>query len=463
MVDADTEVAEDSLNRMVSCCIHDTRIMGICGETQIYNEQDTWVTMIQVYEYYISHHLAKAFESLFGTVTCLPGCFCMYRIKTPVKQTPLIANTQILEEYSDNNVETLHKKNLLSLGEDRFLTTLMLKHFPKMRTKFTPDAMCKTVAPDQWDVLLSQRRRWINSTIHNLFELLYLNQLCGFCVCSMRFVVFLDLFATLVMPATVLYLIYLIIASIESQTAPTISLILLGAVYGMQVVIFVLKRQFQHIGWMVIYILAMPVFNFYIPLYAFWHFDDFSWGNTRVVLGDNGQMVQVAKEEGEAFDPDSIPTKHWEEAEAEGYGNKDEEGIDNYDGEISNSQHIWPEDVGGVPFNEHLPRAASSRSISSMQSYGPGVGSMRRSSSALLSIVPSSSDVSINIQDADGQEMPSDSDLVRHIRHALATADLTTVTKKQIREQLSGHFGVDLTVKRDFINQVIGSILDGDM
>jgi chitin synthase len=29
--------------------------------------------MIQVYEYYISHHLAKAFESLFGSVTCLPG------------------------------------------------------------------------------------------------------------------------------------------------------------------------------------------------------------------------------------------------------------------------------------------------------------------------------------------------------------------------------------------------------
>lgn len=26
-----------------------------------------------VYEYFISHYLAKAFESLFGSVTCLPG------------------------------------------------------------------------------------------------------------------------------------------------------------------------------------------------------------------------------------------------------------------------------------------------------------------------------------------------------------------------------------------------------
>lgn len=29
--------------------------------------------MMQVYEYFISHYLAKAFESLFGSVTCLPG------------------------------------------------------------------------------------------------------------------------------------------------------------------------------------------------------------------------------------------------------------------------------------------------------------------------------------------------------------------------------------------------------
>ncbi|KAH6575684.1 hypothetical protein BASA60_004895 [Batrachochytrium salamandrivorans] len=26
------------------------------------------------------------------------------------------------------------------------------------------------------------------------------------------------------------------------------------------------------------YLLAMPLFSFYIPLYSFWHFDDFSWG-----------------------------------------------------------------------------------------------------------------------------------------------------------------------------------------
>jgi chitin synthase len=73
MVDADTMVVEDSLNRLVAACANDEKIAGICGETSLQNEERSWWTMIQVYEYYISHHLAKAFESLFGSVTCLPG------------------------------------------------------------------------------------------------------------------------------------------------------------------------------------------------------------------------------------------------------------------------------------------------------------------------------------------------------------------------------------------------------
>ena len=73
MVDADTSVSEDSLNRLVAACANNAKIAGICGETSLENEERSWWTMIQVYEYFISHHLAKAFESLFGSVTCLPG------------------------------------------------------------------------------------------------------------------------------------------------------------------------------------------------------------------------------------------------------------------------------------------------------------------------------------------------------------------------------------------------------
>ena len=73
------------------------------------------------------------------------------------------------------------------------------------KTQFIRDAHAETVAPDDWKVLLSQRRRWINSTIHNLGELMFLDQLCGFCCFSMRFIVMMDLVSTLIQPVTVAY------------------------------------------------------------------------------------------------------------------------------------------------------------------------------------------------------------------------------------------------------------------
>jgi chitin synthase len=317
MVDSDTEVEPDALTRLISCMLHDGRIIGLCGETKLVNEDRSWTTMIQVYEYYISHHLSKAFESLFGSVTCLPGCFCMYRIRTPTKNTPLIISPKVIKEYSDNHVDTLHKKNLLHLGEDRYLTTLMMKHFPQYKMKFTPHAQCKTVAPDAWKILLSQRRRWINSTVHNFLELVFLPELCGFCCFSMRFVVILDLIGTMTLPVSVVYLVYLIyVIASGSGPFPEIALIMLGGIYALQAIIFILKRQWQYIGWMIIYILAIPIFSFFIPLYSFWHFDDFSWGNTRVVIGDN-KKKQIFVADDEKFDDKMIPLKKWSVYEQE--------------------------------------------------------------------------------------------------------------------------------------------------
>lgn len=87
--------------------------------------------------------MSKAFESIFGGVTCLPGCFCMYRIIAPKgdRYVPIFCSTDIVESYCENVVDTLHKKNLLLLGEDRYLTTLMLRTFPKRKMVFVPQAV----------------------------------------------------------------------------------------------------------------------------------------------------------------------------------------------------------------------------------------------------------------------------------------------------------------------------------
>lgn len=81
----------------------------------------------------------------------------------------MLCNSAIIEAFGVNVVDTLHLKNLLHLGEDRYLTTLLLKNFPTYKTSFVRDAYAKTVAPDDTSVLLSQRRRWINSTVSHFF------------------------------------------------------------------------------------------------------------------------------------------------------------------------------------------------------------------------------------------------------------------------------------------------------
>jgi chitin synthase len=237
----------------------------------------------------------------------------MYRLRTADKGKPLIISDDIIRDYSDCVVDTLHKKNLLSLGEDRYLTTLMTKYFPYMSYKFLPDAYCQTAAPEKWSVLLSQRRRWINSTIHNLGELMFIPEMCGFCCFSMRFIVFIDLFGTIVLPATCVYLGWLLYTVItRTGPFPLISIVMLAVVYGLQALIFILKRQWQHVGWMIIYILAFPVHSLILPIYSFWNQDNFSWGNTRIVIGESGKKQLVAVDD-EGYDPRSVPLQRWDD------------------------------------------------------------------------------------------------------------------------------------------------------
>ncbi|KDQ15672.1 glycosyltransferase family 2 protein [Botryobasidium botryosum FD-172 SS1] len=387
-VDADTKVFPDSLTRMVACMVHDEEIMGLCGETKIANKSETWVTMIQVFEYYISHHLTKAFESMFGGVTCLPGCFSTYRIKAPKGDSnfwvPILANPDIINHYAENIVDTLHKKNLLLLGEDRYLTTLMLKTFPKRKMMFCPQAVCKTIVPDTFSVLLSQRRRWINSTVHNLAELVLVRDLCGTFCFSMQFVVFMELAGTLVLPAAISFTIYLIvIAAAQIGPTPVIPLVLLGIILGLPgLLIIITTRKVAYIGWMLIYLISLPIWNFVLPVYAFWHFDDFSWGQTRRVEGD--KEGNHGDKEGE-FDPKSIIQKRWIDFERERRWNSGSVSRDSYDviqrkGSPTRNSNRYSMGSTSETYNSETPRPYANYGY---DADSPG-GSRRPGSDALL-------------------------------------------------------------------------------
>lgn len=306
MVDADTKVHPPALRYLANAMLNDHRIMGACGETRIQNKLQSWVTAIQVFEYFISHHQVKAFEAVFGGVTCLPGCFSMYRIKARKPGfddwIPVIVKQDIIREYSQTIVTTLHQKNLLLLGEDRFLSTLMLRTFPHRRMVFVPHAVCHTEVPHTLRMLLSQRRRWINSTVHNLMELLLVRDLCGTFCFSMQFVVLMDLIGTLVLPVAISLTYYLIIMSAKDPpkdfTSAIPLMMLLVVLFLPGFIIAMVRFSPSHVIWLVIYLIFLPVWNFLLPAYSFWHFDDFSWGETRRIEGETKSGAHETSEEG---------------------------------------------------------------------------------------------------------------------------------------------------------------------
>lgn len=263
----------------------------------------------------------------------------MYRIKVPKGENgfwvPILANPDICEHYSENVVDTLHKKNLLLLGEDRYLSTLMLKTFPRRKMVFCPQAVCKTIVPDTFRILLSQRRRWINSTVHNLFELMLVRDLCGTFCFSMQFVVFMDLVGTLVLPAAISFTLYIIIISIIPQSIthiprPIVSLILLAFILGLPgVLIVITSRKVAYVGWMLMYLFSLPVWNLILPGYAFWHMDDFTWGETRKIVGEQKETAHGDKEG--IFDSSHIVMKRWVDFERERRWQNGTQSRDSYD------------------------------------------------------------------------------------------------------------------------------------
>lgn len=277
--------------------------------------------MIQVFDYFISHHNQKAFESVFGGVTCLPGCFSIYRIKARKDGgddwVPVIVAPEITREYRQGTASTMHQKNLLLLGEDRFLTTLMLRTFPRRKMMFCPRARCKTEVPHTFRMLLSQRRRWINSTVHNLMELVLVRDLCGTFCLSMQFSVFMNLFGTASLPVAIALTYTLVIRACitpPKDFSDAIPLMLLAVVLGLPGVLIVLAtRKLTYVGYMFVYLLALPVWNFILPVYSFWYFDDFSWGETRKVEGETKRDGHG--DEAAAASVAKIPTRRWEEWE----------------------------------------------------------------------------------------------------------------------------------------------------
>ncbi|KAJ8303436.1 hypothetical protein KUTeg_019832 [Tegillarca granosa] len=120
------------------------------------------VVWYQRFEYAVSHWLQKTTEHIFGCVLCSPGCFTLFRAKS-------LLSGNIMHEYT-KMATTPREVVQYNLGEDRWFCTLLLKE--GFRVEYFAAAHASTSVPKEFDALFTQRKRWIPSTIANLFDIL---------------------------------------------------------------------------------------------------------------------------------------------------------------------------------------------------------------------------------------------------------------------------------------------------
>merc|ERR1712157_268639 len=118
--------------------------------------------------------------------------------------------------------------------------------------------------------------------------------------------VYLDLIACMILSASTVYAAYLVALVAAGKTEFSLLLLVLyGMIISVQIVVFILRSRYDFIFWFTFFtIIGVPVFYFLLPLYAFWHMDDFSWGETRKVAAmttafQNPQAAQPATAEKE--------------------------------------------------------------------------------------------------------------------------------------------------------------------
>ncbi|KAJ3327888.1 Chitin synthase, class 3 [Gonapodya sp. JEL0774] len=100
----------------------------------------------------------------------------------------------------------------------------------------------------------------------------------------------MELVGTVVLPAAISFTLYLLISSIYVADKPIVPLILLALILGLPALLIGLTSlKIKIVGWMLVYLGSLPIWNLVLPAYAFWHFDDFTWGETRQISGEQKQ------------------------------------------------------------------------------------------------------------------------------------------------------------------------------
>ncbi|OMJ78132.1 hypothetical protein SteCoe_22152 [Stentor coeruleus] len=173
-IDVGTEPKDNAIGNLCRA-FKDKDVAGVCGEIipKIKEEHLTdLLYQTQVVEYKFAHIFDKAFESLIGYITVLPGAFSAYRYEALM---PKNVNGPLWSYYFKSIRQPLNSCYMsnIYLAEDRVLCmALVTCEGKKNILKYVKSAKAYTDPPTAFNKLISQRRRWINGSWFALIDII---------------------------------------------------------------------------------------------------------------------------------------------------------------------------------------------------------------------------------------------------------------------------------------------------
>jgi hyaluronan synthase len=153
-VDSDSFVAPDALQHIVEHLIDDPKVGAVSGNSMVENVSTNALTKMQSARYGVSFDVFKSCESVFGAVTCCPGCFSAYRRN---------AIMQVIDRWRNHSFMGTRS----TFGDDRSLTNFILRTW---KVVYCRKAVATTIVPDKFPKFVKQQLRWKKSWIREGFN-----------------------------------------------------------------------------------------------------------------------------------------------------------------------------------------------------------------------------------------------------------------------------------------------------
>ncbi|MDA1334693.1 MAG: glycosyltransferase [bacterium] len=147
-IDSDSFIEPDCVKHLVKY-FSNPRIGAVSGHTDVFNRETNLLTQMQATRYYIAFSIYKAAESVFGNVTCCPGCCSAYR-------------RSYLLEFLDPWLNQTFLGSKCTFGDDRSLTNFIIQ---KYEAVYSPEAKAYTVVPHTIGKYIKQQQRWKKSWV----------------------------------------------------------------------------------------------------------------------------------------------------------------------------------------------------------------------------------------------------------------------------------------------------------